>query len=27
MATQMPGKEIAVKTEAQHVVLVLHRMR
>jgi transposase len=27
MATQMPSKEVAVKTEAQQAVLALHRMR
>jgi hypothetical protein len=27
MATQMPSKAIAVKTEAQQAVLALHRMR
>ncbi|CAB3806665.1 hypothetical protein LMG28138_05826 [Pararobbsia alpina] len=27
MAVQQPGKAVAVKTEAQRVVLALHRMR
>jgi transposase len=27
MATQMPSKEVAVKTETQQAVLALHRMR
>src|SRR5471030_198824 len=27
MATQMPSKEVAVKTEAQQAILALHRMR
>jgi transposase len=27
IATQMPGKSVAVKTEAQQAVLALHRIR
>jgi transposase len=27
MATQIPSKEVAVKTEAQQAILALHRMR
>lgn len=27
MATQMPGKSVAVKTEAQQAILALHRIR